>query len=58
MGKKLTIIINDELDERFRETVFKSLGMRRGNLTKAVEEAIDLWIERERAEEEKENEGK
>lgn len=44
MGKKLTVLIDDELDERFREAVFKSKGMHRGNITEAIEEAIDLWI--------------
>ena len=44
MGKKLTILIKDELDERFREAVFKRKGMRRGNLTQAVEEALEKWI--------------
>lgn len=44
VGKKLTVIIDDERDERFREAVFRSKGMRRGNITKAIEEAIDLWI--------------
>lgn len=51
MGKKLTVILDDELDERFRESVFKSKGMRRGNITEAVEEAIDLWIESQEKEE-------
>lgn len=45
MGKKLTFIIDDKLDEKFREAVFKMKGMRRGNLTEAIEEAIELWIE-------------
>ena len=44
MAKKLTVLIKDELDERFREAVFKSKGMHRGNITEAVEEAIELWI--------------
>lgn len=44
MAKKLTVLIKDDLDERFREAVFKSKGMHRGNITEAVEEAIELWI--------------
>lgn len=47
MGKKLTVIIDDTRDERFREAVFKAKGMHRGNITEAVEEAIDLWIEKQ-----------
>ena len=41
----LNIIISDDLDERFRLEVAKRLGMKKGNLTKALEEAIGLWIE-------------
>ena len=44
MGKKLTVIIEDKLDERFREAVFKSKGMHKGNITEAIEEAINGWI--------------
>lgn len=44
MPKKLTVLIKDDLDERFREAVFKSKGMHRGNITQAIEEAIELWI--------------
>lgn len=44
MPKKLTVLIEDDLDEKFRETVFKKKGMHKGNITEAIEEAIDLWI--------------
>lgn len=43
MGK-MSIDISDELDEQFRETVFNRLGMKRGNLTIAIEEALRDWI--------------
>ena len=43
--KKLTVMLNDELDERFREAVFKKKGLRRGNLTAAVQEALEKWVE-------------
>jgi len=44
MPKKYTIVISDELDERFRRAVFEAKGMYRGNLTEALEEAMELWI--------------
>jgi hypothetical protein len=44
MPKKLTVLINDDLDERFRNAVFQCKGMRKGNITEALEEAIDQWI--------------
>ena len=50
MTKKLTVLIKDELDEKFRETVFKKKGMHKGNITAAVEEALECWV-REQSEE-------
>jgi hypothetical protein len=44
MPKKLTVLIKDDLDEKFREAVFQRKGMHKGNITEAVEEAIDQWI--------------
>jgi hypothetical protein len=41
---KMTVVIKDDLDERFREAVFKSKGLHKGNITEAIEEAIELWI--------------
>ena len=46
MGK-MNIDISDELDEQFRKTVFNRFGMRKGNLTIAIEEAIKDWINKE-----------
>ena len=43
MGK-LNVVVKDEIDSKFREEVFKRKGMKKGNLTKAVEEAMLLWV--------------
>jgi hypothetical protein len=43
---RMDIIIPDNLEKRFREEVFKRRGMKRGNITLAVQEAIEQWIER------------
>jgi hypothetical protein len=43
MGK-LLVALDDELEKRFREAVFRRYGMKKGNLTNAVSEAIDLWL--------------
>jgi hypothetical protein len=45
MGK-LLVSIDDELEKRFRITVLKVKGKKRGALSEAVEEAIILWLER------------
>lgn len=51
MPKKLTVLLKDKLDERFRNAVFKTKGMHKGNLSEAIEEAIELWIEHEASKE-------
>lgn len=43
MGK-LTLTLNDELEKRFRDEIYKRLGMKKGNMQAAIEEAIALWI--------------
>lgn len=45
MGK-IDLIISDELEKKFRDTVFKRYGLKRGNIRKAIEEAINEWIEK------------
>ena len=43
MGR-MDIILPDDLEQRFREEVFERYGMKRGNITKAVQEAIKQWM--------------
>lgn len=43
MGK-LNVNVDDEIDEKFRKEVFKRKGMKKGNLTKAVQEAMLMWV--------------
>ncbi len=45
MGR-IDVILPDELEERFRSKVFKKLGMKKGNITTAIIEAIEHWIEK------------
>jgi len=41
---KINVTISKELDEKFRNTVAKTLGFKKGNLQVAIEEAIEMWI--------------
>ena len=43
MGK-MNIVLDDKLEERFRKAVFDNKGMKKGNISEALEEAVDLWI--------------
>ena len=44
MGR-IDVELPDELEKEFRLEVGRRLGMKKGNLTKAVEQAIRQWIE-------------
>ena len=44
----IKVILPDDLEKEFREEIFKSKGMKRGNITEAIEEAVSMWIEAER----------
>jgi len=39
--------INDELEKRFRVKVAEKYGGERGAISKAIEEAIKLWLSKE-----------
>jgi hypothetical protein len=43
----IKVILPDDIEEQFRTEVFKSKGMKKGNLTIAIEEAVKMWIESE-----------
>ena len=43
MGK-MNIVVGDDIEERFRKTVANIKGFRKGNISVALQEAIELWI--------------
>lgn len=43
MGR-MDVILPDELEKEFREEVFKRYGMKKGNVTLAIQQAIKQWI--------------
>lgn len=47
MGR-IDIILDDDLEKEFRGEVFKGYGMKKGNITQAIEEAIKMWIDFQR----------
>lgn len=50
MGR-IDVILPDDLEKEFRLEIAKRVGMKKGNLTKAVEQAIRQWIKNEDVEE-------
>jgi len=45
MGR-IDVILPDDLEEKFRKRVFEKYGMKRGNITKAIQKALEDWIKK------------
>ena len=43
---RMNLTVNDELKAEFEEVVFNTMGMKKGNVTKAVQEALREWIKK------------
>jgi hypothetical protein len=43
MGK-VTLVLDDKLEEEFRKAVYERKGMHKGNMSESLEEAINQWI--------------
>ena len=41
---KMNIVVGDDVEERFRKAVANTKGFRKGNISIALQEAIELWI--------------
>ena len=44
MGK-MNVVLTDECEKNFRKTVYETKGYKKGNISEAIEEAIDCWIQ-------------
>ncbi len=47
----ITISVDDKVEEKFRRTVETSVGNKKGDLGKAITEAMDKWVEEKRQKE-------
>lgn len=45
MGR-INIIIPDDLENKLRREIAKRFGLRKGNIQRAMEEAIGMWIKK------------
>ena len=43
--RKMNFVIKDETEERLRRAIADYMGVNKGNISKAMEEAINLWID-------------
>jgi hypothetical protein len=41
---KMNVVQPDDVEERFSRAVFERMGMKKGNISEALEEAVDLWM--------------
>jgi hypothetical protein len=41
---RVSLVIDNLLDKQFRDEVNKRMGMKKGNLKIAIEEAMKMWI--------------
>jgi len=48
MGR-ITVEISDELEKKLRFKTIERFGGRKGDLSKAVEEAVNIWVEKGRS---------
>jgi len=46
---KTTIELPEDIDKRFRQAVAIKIGLRKGALSKALQEAIEDWIKQQEA---------
>ncbi len=42
----INVSINDEIEAKFRKAIFNKFGMKRGNYSKAVNEALEDWAKK------------
>lgn len=42
---KMNVVLDDRIEDQFRRAVFQRKGMKKGNISAALEEAIKHWIE-------------
>jgi len=41
---RLNLTVSEELEKKFRDEVYRRYGLRKGDIQRAIEDAIELWI--------------
>lgn len=47
---RLNLVVDEDLEQKFRRAVFEKYGMKKGNIQKAVEEALQEWMKQQKRE--------
>lgn len=47
----MNIVLTEECEKKFRKAVYERKGYKKGNISDAIEEAIELWLEQEEKQE-------
>jgi hypothetical protein len=42
---KMSFVINERLERRFRDAVARDFGVRKGAISEALGQAIELWLD-------------
>jgi hypothetical protein len=42
--KRIDVYLDEDLEKKFKEQVFKRKGMKKGNISDAIQEAVLLWM--------------
>ena len=45
---RINTTINSKLEKRFRDTIYTKWGFKKGNIQRGLEEAIILWLNKEK----------
>jgi hypothetical protein len=45
---RLNLVVDEDLEQKFRRAVFERYGMKKGNIQKAVEEALGEWMDKQK----------
>ncbi len=46
---RIDVVLSDEVEKAFREEIAKELGMKKGNISIAIEDAVKMWIAAQKA---------
>jgi hypothetical protein len=52
MGR-IQVVLDDKTETELRDVIYRTKGMKKGNISDAIEEAIGLWIQEQRKQIEK-----